>query len=248
MVPQVPAAGDTPAQSRVVRKRREREQRFVGAARRIVADEGFDALRMQRLADDLDMAVSAVYRYFPSKGALVRQLQVEAIGQLSRSLRDVLRRVDEHPDLPDGDRPLMRLVLVGRWLCAASLAYPEDLRLLQMIMSQRNSTLDEGGGWKVLPVAMEVIGQAAQVVADAQAAGVVEPTDPIVRALMWASALGGVLQTDDLEQYAPDLFGQTRLAQQANLDLLRGWGAPPDGLARANALVDDLAATGPLAP
>jgi AcrR family transcriptional regulator len=246
-----PTAEDDGTLSRAERKRRERERRFVDAAKRIVADEGFEALTMQRLSDDLDMAVSAVYRYFPSKGALIRQVQLEAIEQLARSLGEARARLDRWSagaGLTDDDVVLVRLVLIGRWLCAASATYPEDLRLLQMIMSQRSSALDPDGGWKVLPVAMDLVGQAVEVIGDAERRSVISPGNAVERAVILASALGGVLQTDDLEEYVPELFGQARLAVQANLDLLAGWGADRDALSSASGLVDDLAADGPLAP
>ena len=57
-----------------------------------------------------------------------------------------------------------------------------------------------------------------------------------------------MLQTDDLEQYSPDLFGHGRLALGANRDLIRGWGAEAARLAAADEVVDRLAATDHLAP
>lgn len=243
--------GDAPTLSRTERKRRDRERRFVDAAKRIVADEGFEALTMQRLSDDLDMAISAAYRYFPSKGALVRQVQMAAIEELSESLDAVSARADEaigEAGLSAEDAALARLALMGRWFCAASESYPEDLRLLQMIMSQRNSTLDADGGWKVLPVAMALLARTVSVIAAAQETGVLLPANPAERAAILGSAIGGVLQTDDLEKYVPELFGRTRLAQQAAFDLYVGWGADREALARAMEFIDDLAAAAPLAP
>ena len=252
-VPSEPDPSGPEAESRVERKRRERRRRFVDAAKRIVADEGFDALTMQRLADDLDMAVSAVYRYFDSKGALVREVQIEATEQLTRSLDASRARFEEMADgrgpaAGSPERALARVVLVGRWFCTAQTAFPEDLRLLQMIMSRRSSVLDDGGGWAVLPVAMELVGRVVAVVEAAQMAGALDEGVALDRGLVWATALSGVLQADDLEQYAPDLFGGSRLAFLANLDLVRGWGAPAELLARADAFVVEVAAVQPLAP
>ena len=45
------------------------------------------------------------------------------------------------------------------------------------------------------------------------------PGSSIDRAAVWASALGGVLETDDLSCYLPDVFVDTRLARQTELDL-----------------------------
>jgi len=133
--------------------------------------------------------------------------------------------------LGDRDAAAARLVLFGRWMCAASEAYPEDIRLLQMIMSQRASMLDAHGGERIFPVAMSLVGKAVAAVEAAQDAGAITPASSLDRALIWAATLGGVLQTDDLEAYAPELFGRARLARQANLDLLAGWGVSPEDLA-----------------
>ncbi len=241
----------TPAPGRVERKRRKRARTYVDAAKKIIADEGFEALTMARLAEALDTAVSAVYRYFPSKGALMTSIQLEAVEQLAVSLSAVTDRADQAfatLGLDDRDAAVARLVLFGRWLCAASLVYPEDIRLLQMIMSQRASVLDEGGGERVFPLAMALVGQAVSALEVASEAGVISDGDPVDRAVIWASGLGGVLQTDDLEHYAPELFGQTRLALRTNKDLLLGWGVDPDALIRTDRVIDGIADEEPLAP
>jgi len=237
--------------ARPERKRRQRAREFVDAAQRIVAAESFEALTMNRIANELDTVVSAVYRYFPSKGALIAEIQREAIERLSLSLAAITAAGDAFfagHELDEASICTARLVLFGRWLCATEETYPEDLRLLQMIMTRQTSALDPDGGQRIFPVAMQLLGHAVNAVQAAQDAGAITAGNPIQRAVIWSSALSGVLQTDDLEQYSPELFGQTRLARQANLDLLAGWGADPTRLARASGLVDDLAAVGPLAP
>ena len=43
----------------------DRTRQFLGTALDIVTTEGFDALTMQRLADQCDSAIGAVYRFEP---------------------------------------------------------------------------------------------------------------------------------------------------------------------------------------
>jgi AcrR family transcriptional regulator len=231
------------------RKRQRRAREFLDAAQHIVFREGFDGLTMSRLASELDTVDSAVYRYFPSKGALIAEIQRESIERLDASLHHVLDRSDVALSRLDPPAAaLARVVLVGRWFCACAERYPEELRLFGMIMSRQASTLDPEGGERIYPVAMDLLAKAVAVLDDAQELGALEPGSSTDRAVIWASALSGVLQTDDLEHYAPDLFGHARLALRANLDLVRGWGADRDALADAIRTVDGLAADGPIAP
>jgi AcrR family transcriptional regulator len=231
------------------RKRQRRAREFLEAAQHIVFREGFDGLTMSRLASQLDTVDSAVYRYFPSKGALVAAIQHEAIERLDASLDAILARADEaFSRLEPAIAALARVVLVGRWFCASSEVYPEELRLFEMIMSRNASALDADGGRRIFPVAMGLLTKAVGVIEGAQAAGELRPGNATDRTIIWAAALGGVLQTDDLEHYAPELFGHTRLALQANRDLLVGWGADPARIEAAERAVDALAADGPLSP
>ncbi len=242
---------ETPTISRAERKRQIRIRGFVDAAKGIVALDGFEGLTMSRLANELDTVVSAVYRYFPSKGALLAEIQKEALERLTMSLTTIAATNDQSSafrELNEEQASLVRLVLFGRWFCATSESYPEELRLLQMIMSQRESVLDPEGGARIFPLAMGLLSHAVVAIEMAQHTRAIEPGNSIDRAALWASALSGVMETDDLAKYVPDLFGGARLAKLANHDLIRGWGADPDRLLAANELVDELAAEGPLAP
>ena len=233
------------------RKRQQRARLFIDAAKRIIADEGFEGLTMSRLASELDTVVSAVYRYFPSKGALVAEIQREGIEAMSASLVTGMQRCDRaiaDAGLDERTGAVTRLVMLGRWWCATTETYPEELRVFQMIMSQRSSALDAEGGMRIFPIAMGMLGHVVGVVDSAVAAGVITPGTSLDRAVLWPSALSGVIQTDDLERYLPEMFGMTRLAKQTNLDLLAGWGADRGQLATASGFVDGLAADGPLAP
>ena len=237
------------ATSRPERKRQKRQAEFLDAARRLVAADGFEELTMSRLAAELDTVVSAVYRYFPSKGELLSALQLEALARLEHSLTDLVDRLSAslEPTLATEDRALTVLVGAGRWFCAASESLSNEMRLLQMIMSQRASALDAGGGERSMPAALALLAVAVEVINDAQVKGALRPGDSVDRAAMWAASISGVLQTDDLQRFVPQVFGGTRLAQLVNLDLIRGWGADPGRLDAASARVDRFAESQPLA-
>lgn len=236
---------------KVEQNRRNRMQRFADASLHIVAEEGLSALTMSRLAEELDTVPSAVYRYFPSKGALITAVQCDAIERLTASYGLSRERSDARfaeRGLRGGDLAVARLVLFGRWFCATAATHLEELRLLQMIMSESQHERYPEGGFEVLPVAMVLLGQAAECLDEAEAFGVLSPGQSLERVIVWAAALGGVLETDSLAPYVPELLGDGRLARNTNLDLLRGWGVPDASLVAATALVDELAAEQSLAP
>ena len=65
------------------RNRRELTAAILDSARRQLASEGAAALSLRAIARELDMASSAIYRYFPSRDALLTQLIIDAFNSLA---------------------------------------------------------------------------------------------------------------------------------------------------------------------
>ena len=239
--------GEAPV-SRVARNRQRRTEQFLRAGLRIVTEEGFDALTMGRLSDELDTAVGSVYRYFPSKGHLVTAIQAGAVERLTeshdRSVDPVVAAVVDR----SGEPPeLVRLVVTGRWFCAAAEVLPEEVRLLQMVNVRRSSALAEGGGEVILPSALALLGRIADTVEQAQVAGLIVSGEPLARSVAWAAALGGVLATADLAHYLPGVADGWELARRHNVDLCVGWGADREAVTRIDRATDEVARSIPLA-
>jgi len=233
-----------------------RTREYLSTSLDIVTTEGFGALTMQRLADECDSAIGAVYRYFPSKGALVAEIQREAIERLStsyaliRAVGDRQIAADHEADLLD-DRQvaLARVVLLGRWFIALGDTHPQELRLLQMLMSEWRSVVPVEEGMRVVPTAMRLLDQARACLDEATTAGALDDRDdPMVRVVVWAAGVGGVLQAGRLDVYDAELFSASRLAHTLTGDLFLAWGAPPADLEAAHATVDRIEAAGTLAP
>ncbi len=227
-----------------------RARAFLATAFRIVTEEGFDGLTMQRLADECDAAIGAVYRYFPSKGALVAEVQKEAIERLATSYEVIRDRGDrEWGDLGEDELTLTRLVLFGRFFCATADTFPQELRLLYMLMNEWRVVVPIEEGMRVVPSAMRLLDRMRQGIDAAVDAGSLQgDVDSMGRVVTWAAAVAGVLQVSHLEVYDAELFDGQRLAKQLSYDLLDAWGAEPEQLTAAIARVDGLAERGPLAP
>lgn len=242
-----------PALGKRERNRLERHRSFLRTARAIVADEGLDALTMQRLAAALDCAVGTAYTYFPSKSALVAELQREAIETLTESYVLFRARFDASVASSETSAPvvaLAHLVGFGRYWVATFDTFPEEAHLLQLLMSEPGkSVISDDDVGRVLPSATRLLDHARTAFKQAAAIGALtDGDDPMERTIVFAAALNGMLLLDRLSRVDPKMFDGPRLAARTTTDLLRSWGADRAALAAASARIDALAAAGPLAP
>lgn len=233
------------------RNRLERHAAFLATAKRIVAAEGLAALTMQRLAAELDCAVGTAYTYFPSKSALVAQVQADAIERLTGSyLLFRSRLVGEGLDGATAEvAALAHVVGFARFWVATFDTFPEEAKLLQLLMAEPSSTLiAEADLGRVVPSALRLLGHAGDAIDHAAGVGAIGPGDPTERSVRLAAAVNGVLLLDRIARVDPDLLSGRRHAAALVDELLVGWGAAPDAVAAAAARIDDLARRGPLAP
>ncbi|MEZ6185906.1 MAG: helix-turn-helix domain-containing protein, partial [Planctomycetota bacterium] len=75
-------------------RREARTRELLDAAMELLVAEGLKGLTIGALAQQVDAAVGAIYRYFPSKTALLVALQLRAIEELRREVEAALARVD----------------------------------------------------------------------------------------------------------------------------------------------------------
>ncbi|MGE3620286.1 MAG: TetR/AcrR family transcriptional regulator [Acidimicrobiia bacterium] len=226
---------------RRARNRIARHRAYLATALRIATEEGLDALTMQRLADDLDSAVGTVYTYFPSKGAVVAEIQREAVERLVASylllLPDVERRVaDEPPRLA----ALTHVVGFTRFWVASLDTFPQEQRLIQALVADAGA-VPETEAARVLPAAWRLLGLARDRFERAAEVGALTRADALERTVVMAAGLNGVVQLGRLGRWDPDLLDGRRLAGGFVDSLLQGWGAEPTALAAAHAHLDRIA-------
>ncbi len=69
------------------RERAEREQRIVAAARAIAEREGWDAVTIRRLAEEIEYSQPVLYSHFANRNAIVTAVAVEGFQDLTVALR-----------------------------------------------------------------------------------------------------------------------------------------------------------------
>ncbi len=230
------------------RNRLARHQSYLRAALHLVFEEGLAALTMQRLAAEVGASVGSVYTYFPSKGALVAEVQREAIERLGSSALvlsgDVDRATIGHPD---GVASLAPIVAFGRFWLTAAATYPEEMQLLLLLLTDGSEIVPPEEGGRVVPAALRLLGLAEHRLAAAADVDHLSADDAWSRTIALSASLTGCVQLRVVERWDPGLLHPTAAGRTVLDALLLGWGADPVALASAHALVDDLASTAPLA-
>lgn len=75
--PKVPEAADgaaAPGRAPTQQRSRDRVERLLAVAARLIAARGSDALRMSEVAEKAGVSIGSLYQYFPDKGAVIRTL------------------------------------------------------------------------------------------------------------------------------------------------------------------------------
>jgi len=77
---------------RKTRERTDREHRITAAARLIAEREGWSAVTIRRLADEIEYSQPVVYSHFENRDAIVTAVALEGFGELANALRKAAHR------------------------------------------------------------------------------------------------------------------------------------------------------------
>lgn len=238
------ASSDAEAGGVRERNRLARHRSYLRAALHLVFAEGLEALTMQRLAREVGASVGSVYTYFPSKGALVAEVQREAIERLASSALVLVGDVDRSPG---GDSPLAGITAFGRFWLTARQTYPEEMQLLLLLLADVTQSVPPDEAGRVVPAALRLLGLAEERISAAAGHGELADGDAGRRTIALAAALTGCVQLTTVSVWDPDLLDPVATGRHVLDALLLGWGADARSLADAHAVVDRLETAGPLA-
>ena len=87
-----------------VRKRRRedpeaRRAQILDAARRTLGASGFQGTTVDRIASEAGVSVGLLYRFFPSKSAIVRAIMVEDVQAPLHQIASVLKKASTQPEI-----------------------------------------------------------------------------------------------------------------------------------------------------
>jgi TetR/AcrR family transcriptional regulator, cholesterol catabolism regulator len=158
------------AEATLTKSQAARRERVIRAAQELAAEGGYDAVQMRDVASRGEVALGTIYRYFPSKDALLLAVMVQWLGDLEQ-------RVTRHP--PTGATTVDRIMdVLGR----AVGSMDREPRLTRAVIA----AMTAGD-----PASVDAIGEVTAAMARILEAAFPEDVDPALEAAA-AKVLGHV--------------------------------------------------------
>ncbi|MFO0596399.1 MAG: TetR/AcrR family transcriptional regulator [Myxococcaceae bacterium] len=210
------------------RRRDANQGRILEAAMELVATGGLEALSMARLAEAADYTAGALYRYFPSKDALLATMVGQVLDEVQVFLLEAV---------PAGaqPRPIARIFALAHAYARFAKERPHAFGLLSTTLAEPRVLLADAAASPVHERAIAVLEQLASALGDATAAGQLRAPPgadggELERTLVLFATLQGLLQLGKQARFVPSLADPTPLLDHALTTLLTGWGAKPKDL------------------
>lgn len=149
-----------------------------GAATRLFAERGYDAVTMRSIAAELGCSPMTPYRYFAGKGEIFSMVKAHAYGRFADSQEQVAARIDD---------PAERLTALARAYVRFGVAEPDGYRIMFELAQDHDADHEEvrtqsHRAWAPLRAA----------VGAAVAAGLIDGDPDDVAHLYWAQVHGMV--------------------------------------------------------
>ena len=212
-----------PVSLRSKQHRQERRNRLHQAARRHIARNGVQGLQLKELAKELGYTAPALYRYYPSKEALIVELQKETLHIMHHALHLLLTHFSS-------SSPLFKLMLCTRFYVAYAENSPASFALNNSVFASTSTILD-GEDRKAIIQAMNKV---LLIIQDQiNLIDIQDSSHAFTLTMSLWSALHGVLLTKKYQRDFP-----IPCPHHLVDTLLLGWGIPKADLVNATKQID----------
>jgi AcrR family transcriptional regulator len=218
----------------------QRRQSYLAEAMRLVIEEGMEGLTIGRLASRMKASIGAVYRYFPSKEALIVSLQELAIADFEQFMAGRLKELEPRlaAESSPGVRALARLMAAFQAYIDHADVSPRSHRLVDTFLSFPEVILSDAEALSINQrLVAPILESYKRLLSEATAAGVLEPGDDLQRThLAWA-CVHGLDHFRKRDRLNPPQLQLKVLLPLARGGLLRAFGAKPADIALAERLL-----------
>ena len=208
------------------RSRKVRTQRILDTAVRLLVEEGAEALTINGLARELGYVPGALYRYFDSRDHLLAEIQRLVFSHALESFQEGYEALEAELAERDGavDAALARVFAISDHFLTFARSYPHKFGFLTSQWGDPRF-LEEDAARNALAAGRPILELAAEHLAHAVDADVLQAGDSFERAVILWGSLQGLLQLRKVGRVMPELSDVRRLVYDLTESLLIGWGA-----------------------
>jgi len=225
---------------------------ILGVALDLATEGGLDNLTLHRLADRMGRSVAAVYRYFPSREAVIAELQRLIAVHIRALSEDALSRVNawtKEAGLSEQDHLLAALLTSGLAYEAYARNAPGEFGLVTRYLSTVEYVLPERDAAHVFSVTSEGLDALASQIEAAEKAGLITTANgasdtPRDRAVMFWAALQGSINAQKFVRRGGWPLSSS-LTRDLMVSLIAGWGGNPERLSELAMAIESEGLTTP---
>lgn len=227
------------ATSRSSARREQKTEAMLDRAMEILEADGLDALTLQRLAQALGVVTTAIYRYFPSKDALMAALQRRAVRVIAEHFRGELGALlADLAKAPPATVSLATVLTIGELYFALPETHPNEWSFVARLLGDPKRLLSEEEAARTAPILEGFLREMESVFTRAEETEALDPGSAEERVFAFWAAVHGAHCMDKVRRVsrgAPPVAAIGRFTARA---LLSSWGATPARLAAAQQLSD----------
>lgn len=207
---------------------------MIDGAMDLVREGGIEGLTLQKLAKSLGYVATAVYRYFPSKDALVAALQRTAIEQIQKQFSaELALRGERTQSAPPATRTLANLLAAAEIYLELPETHPKSFHLVAILLGDPQIHLSDEESLRTAPTLLALLQSIVALFVAAETAGALDVGPPDQRTLAYWGALHGATCLEKARRVAPMVPPSRDIGMVAAEAMLRGWGAPPAAMSAA---------------
>lgn len=229
----------TPATSRAESRRELKTEAMLARAMEILEADGLEGLTLQRVAQAMGLVTTAIYRYFPSKDALMAALQRRAVRVIAAHFQSELAAVGPRLEKATPETASLALLLAMADLYfALPVARPEEWRFVALLLGDPRQLLSEAETAKTAPLLEGFLRDMEALFARAAKTKALDDGDASERVFAFWSALHGAHCLDKVRRVSKAAPSVEAIGRLTALALLSSWGATSARISAARRLID----------
>ena len=224
--------------SRVTAKRDARIDQILSSAMDLVMAEGLEGLTLQRVAASIDVVTTGIYRYFPSKDALVAAMQRRAIAEVATHFHVAQEQAGQDwAGAAPATVELAKLLHASRLYLDLPEDKPRDWFFIALLLGDPRVLVSDQEASESLKVFAPFLADLTATFARAVELGALEPGPEALRLFAFWASLHGAMCMEKVRRLSAHLPRAEDVGGLAVRGLLQSWGATSARLAAADKLV-----------